>query len=121
VCKSPTKAELVALSDNLGFVELFQDFLRFVTNSKVDASVIFQDNTSVILMVTNGGGITRTKHMHARMFLVLEAVKESRVKIRYVLMALMITDGLTKPLDGKAFDFFARTVLSHDNESTGGH
>jgi len=50
VCKSPTKAELVALSDNLGFVELFQDFLRFVTNSKVDASVIFQDNTSVILM-----------------------------------------------------------------------
>jgi hypothetical protein len=59
--------------------------------------------------------------MHARMFLVLEAVKESRVKIRYVQMAIMITDGLTKPLDGKAFDFFARTVLGHDNESTGGH
>jgi hypothetical protein len=121
VCKSPTEAELVALSDNLGFVELFQEFLGFVTNSKTDASVIFQDNTSVISMVTSGGGITRAKHMRARMFLVMEAVQELRVKIKYVpLTALMIADGLTKPLDGKAFDFFAKTLLGHDNKSTGG-
>jgi hypothetical protein len=60
VSKSPTEAELVALSDNLGFVELFQEFLSFVTNSRVTASVIFQDNTSVISMVTSGGGVTRT-------------------------------------------------------------
>jgi len=97
VCKCPTKAELVALSDNLGFVELFQELLGFVTNSKIGASVIFQDNTSVISMVTSGGGITRTKHMRARMFLVLEAVQELRVKIKYVPTALMIADGLTKP------------------------
>jgi hypothetical protein len=120
VCKSPTKVELVALSNNLGFFELFQEFLNFITNSKVEASVIFQDNTSVISMVTSGGGIMRTKHMHARMFLVLEAVKELRVKIWYVFTALMVADGLTKPLDGKAFDFFAKTVLGHDNKSTGG-
>jgi hypothetical protein len=119
-CKSPTGAELVALSDNLGFIELFQEFLGFVTNSKTDASVIFQDNTSVISMVTSGGGITRTKHMRARMFLLLEAVQELRVKIKYVPAALMIADGLTKSLDGKAFDFFAKTVLGHDNKSTGG-
>jgi len=120
VCKSPTEAELVALSDNLGFVELFQEFLGFVTNSKTDASVIFQDNTSVISMVTSGGGVTRTKHMRARMFLVMEAVQEMRVKIKYVPTALMIADGLTKPLDGKVFDFFIKTVLGHDNKSTGG-
>jgi hypothetical protein len=29
ICKSPTEAELVALSNNLGFVELFQEFLGF--------------------------------------------------------------------------------------------
>jgi hypothetical protein len=118
VCKSPTEAELVTLSDNLGFVELFQEFLGFVTNSKTDASVIFQDNTSVISMVTSGGGVTRTKHMRARMFLVMEAVQELRVKIKYVPTALMIADGLTKPLDGKAFDFFAKTLLGHDNKSS---
>jgi hypothetical protein len=58
--------------------------------------------------------------MRARMFLVLEAVKESRVKIRYVPTSMMIADGLTKPLEGKAFHFFAKTVMGHDNKSTGG-
>jgi methionine synthase II (cobalamin-independent) len=111
---------LVALSDNLGFVELFQEFLEFITNSKIEASIIFQDNTSVISMVTTGGGITRTKHMRTRMYLVLEAVKDQRVKVRYVPTAAMLADGLTKPLDGKAFDFFAKTALGHDNKSTGG-
>jgi hypothetical protein len=37
VSKSPTDAELVALLDNLGFMELFLEFLSFVTNSKVIA------------------------------------------------------------------------------------
>jgi magnesium-transporting ATPase (P-type) len=120
VSKSPTEAALVALLDNLGFVELFQEFLSFVTNSMVTASVIFQDNTSVISMVTSGGGVTRTKHMRARMFLVLEAVRESRVIVRYIPTSLMIADGITKPLEGKAFDFFAKTVMGHDNKSTGG-
>jgi hypothetical protein len=71
-------------------------------------------------MVTSGGGVTRTKHMRARMFLVLEAVKSSRVIIQYIPTALMIADGLTKTIDGKAFDFFAKTILGHDNESTDG-
>jgi hypothetical protein len=53
----------VALSDNLGFIELFQEFVTFVTNAKVEVPLIFQDNTSVISMVTTGGGMTRTKDM----------------------------------------------------------
>jgi hypothetical protein len=29
--KSPAKAELIALTDNLGFVKLFQEFVKFLT------------------------------------------------------------------------------------------
>ncbi len=66
VRKSLTEVELVALSDNLAFVELafvelFQEFLCFVTNSKIETPLIYQDNTSVISLVTEGGGIMRTK------------------------------------------------------------
>jgi hypothetical protein len=75
VGKSPTEAELVALSDNLGFVELFHEFISFIMNSKVGIPLIYQDNTSVISMVSSGGGITRTKHMRSRMFLVLESLR----------------------------------------------
>jgi hypothetical protein len=84
VRKSLTEVELVALSDNLGFMELSQEFLCFVTNSKIETPLIYQDNTSLISLVTEGGGIMRTKHMRSRMFLVLEAVKEKRARIRYV-------------------------------------
>ena len=61
VRKSLTEVELVALSDNLGFMELSQEFLCFVTNSKIETPLIYQDNTSVISLVTEGGGIMRTK------------------------------------------------------------
>jgi hypothetical protein len=120
VCKSPTEAELVALSDNLGFIELFQEFVTFITNAKVEVPLIFQDNTSVISMVTTGGGMTRTKHMRTRMFLVLESLKEKRVTIRYIHTSGMIADGLTKPIEGKDFDYFVNKVMGCNKKSTGG-
>jgi len=94
VSKSPTEAELVALSDNLGFVELFHEFVSFLVNDKIKKPLIYQDNTLVISMVTNGGGITRTKHMRTWMFLVLESLKEQRVAIRYIHTSGIIADGL---------------------------
>jgi hypothetical protein len=42
--KSPTGAELLGLTDNIGLVELFQEFM-------------------VVSLVTIGGGIARTKHL----------------------------------------------------------
>jgi hypothetical protein len=76
------EAELVALSDNVGFIELFAELVAFVINEPMVTPVIYQDNTSVIDMVTSGGGITRTKHMRTRLHLVLEAIKESRVVVQ---------------------------------------
>jgi hypothetical protein len=103
VSKSPTEAELVALSDELGFVELFAEFLSFVTNSKPSKPVVHQDSTSVIMMVTEGGGATRTKHMRTRLHLVIQAVKEDRIEIRYKNTKEMKADGLTKALGGVEF------------------
>jgi hypothetical protein len=33
--KSPTEAELIALTDNLGFVELFQEFVEFLMRKRL--------------------------------------------------------------------------------------
>jgi hypothetical protein len=111
VSKSPTEAELVALSDNIGFVELFQEFLSFVTNSNIEMPLIYQDNTFVISLVTLGGGIKRTKYMRSGVFLVMESLKAKRAKIRYVHTSGMIADGLTKPIDGRDFDYFGHQDL----------
>jgi len=119
VTKSPTEAELVALSDNVGFVELFHEFMSFILNCAVDTPVVYQDNTSVISLVTLGGGKVRTKHLRTRMFLVKEAIEERKFRVRYVHTSQMSADGLTKILDGTDFDFFVGETLGA-NKSTGG-
>jgi hypothetical protein len=53
----------------------------------------------VISLVTIGGGITRTKHLRARMNLGKEMVDEKRIRIEYVKAERMKADGFSKPLD----------------------
>ncbi len=106
VTKSPTESELVALSDNIGLVELFHEFITFLVSDKVSTPVIYQDSTSVITLVTQGGGVTRARHLRNRMHLVKEAVDEQRHNVRHCKMTEMIADGLTKPLEGAEFKQF---------------
>jgi len=105
------RAELVGLSDSLSFVEIFSEFLAFVIDQKTRPPVIYQDNTSVISLVTKGGGINRTKHLRARMNLVGEAVRERGLKVLYMPTEDMIADGFTKVLEGVKFGSFAKIVL----------
>ncbi len=78
VTKSPMESELVALTDNIGFVEIFEEFFGFIINrEKRVPPLIYQDSTSVISLVTKGGGIVRTKHLRVRMNL----CKEGRRKV----------------------------------------
>ena len=103
ISKSPTEAELMALSDYVGFFKLFAEFVAFVTNSEQMKPLIYQDSTSVITMVTEGGGVTQTKTMKTRMNLVLEAVKEDRIDVRYVNTKGMEADRLSESLGGVSF------------------
>ena len=63
ITKSPTESDLVALTDYIGLVELFAEFVAFATDSPVTVPVIYQDSTSFISVVTRGGGIMSTKHL----------------------------------------------------------
>jgi hypothetical protein len=119
VSKSPTEAELIALSDNVGFVELFHEFLSFILNCSVEVPTVYQDNTSVISLVTNGGGKVRTKHLRTRMYLTMEAIQEKKLHVKYIHKLEMSADGLTKVLKGSDFEFFVNQALG-TNKSTGG-
>jgi hypothetical protein len=57
------------LTDNIGLVELIHEFLEFVTMERVPRPAKYQDATSVIILITKDGGITRTKHLRARVHL----------------------------------------------------
>jgi len=82
--KSPTEAELIALTDNLGLIELFHEFLEFLTMKRVDPPTIYQDCNAVVSLDTKGGGQTRTKHLRARMNLGKEMVDERRAEVKHI-------------------------------------
>ncbi len=97
--KSPTEAELIGLTDNIGLVELFQEFVEFLTMTGVKTLVIYQDCQAVISLVTKGGGVTRTKHLWARMHLGKEFIDEGRGTVEYKRAEEMVADGYSKPYD----------------------
>jgi hypothetical protein len=101
---------LIGLTDNLGFVELFQEFVEFLVGRKVNIPIVFQDCSAVVTLVTKGGGITRTKHRHAHMNLGKEMVDQERVHVVYIKAAEMKADGFSKPFDPAEFKKFAKMV-----------
>ena len=92
-------------------MELFEKFLSFLLNIKERTPIIYQDCTSVIDLVTKGGGVVRTKHMRARMNVGREAIVEEWIKVVYCHTSRMTADGLTKALEGSAFVTFADLIL----------
>ena len=120
VTKSPTESELVALTDNIGMIELFDEFITFLVNDKIPTPVIFQDSSSVVSLVTQGGGITRTRHLRNRMHLAKEAVDLDRLLIKHCNAKSMIADGFTKSLEGTDFkQFIHGLMIFHKQKTTG--
>ena len=111
VTKSPTDSELVALSDNISFFELFTEFIAFITNTAIEPPLIYEDCTAGISLIKEGGGVARTKHIRVRIEMSKQALKENKFKLQYVNTKQMIADGLTKVLEGEAFISFANTLL----------
>jgi hypothetical protein len=119
VTKRPTESEPVALMDNIGLVELFDEFISFLFNDKIPTPVIYQDHSSVVSLVTQEGGIMRTRHIRNCMHLAKEAVDLIRLVIRHCNANSMIADGFTKPLEGIEFQqVYSRT---HGSQSTKDH
>jgi hypothetical protein len=116
VTKSPTDSELVGLTDHIGFVELFAEFWAFITNTSIVPPIIYQDCTAVIALVTECGGVVRTKHLRVRMELCREGLQNNKFIVKYINTLKMIADGLTKPLEGLAFLIFASNMLGINTE-----
>ncbi len=112
--KSPSEAELIALTDNLRLVELFQEFMQFLTGRELPIPKIYQDCTAVVTLVTKGGGMARTKHFRARIQLGRESVQEKRVIVEYLKAEEMIADGFSKPYDPAEHKKFAIRVQGED-------
>jgi hypothetical protein len=119
ISKSPTEAELIGSTDNLGLIELFHEFLEFLTMKKIDPPTIYQDCNVVVLLVTKGGGQTKTKHLRARMNLGEEMVDEKRAEVKHICAEGMEADGFSKPYDPADHKKFAMKLVMSVNGDNG--
>ena len=104
VARSSTESELVGVYDALPQVLWTRQFLE--EQGWMDSvTVIYQDNTSSILLERNGRSSSTkcTKHMNIRYFYVTEQVKNKAVHVTYCPTEEMIGDFFTKPLQGSLF------------------
>ena len=104
VARSSTESELVGVYDVLPQVLWMKQFLEEQgwLNS---ATVVYQDNTSSILLERNrrSSSTKRTKHTNIRYFYVTEQIQKKAIHVTHCPTEEMIGDFFTKPLQGSLF------------------
>ena len=104
VARSSMESELVGVYDVLPQILWTKQFLE--EQGWLDsATVVYQDNTSSILLERNGrsSSTKRTKHMNIWYFYVTEQVRKKAIHITHCPMEEMVGDFFTKPLQGSLF------------------
>jgi phosphoribosylformimino-5-aminoimidazole carboxamide ribonucleotide (ProFAR) isomerase len=80
---------------------------------------VYEDCNAVVSSVTLGGGVTRTKHLRARMHLGKEMVEEGRIRVIYKKGEEMLVDGMSKPYDPVKHKPFALELLGGQESVNG--
>jgi hypothetical protein len=82
-------------------------------------SLLYQDNTSSILIEKNGrrSCTNRTRHMNIRYFFVKDQVDSKQVRIEHCPTGDMLADFFTKPLQGTPFRKLRDHIMNIDPSS----
>jgi hypothetical protein len=112
IAKSPTNAEVVALSDNIDLVSLFHEFAEFLCNKPIRKLILYEDCKACIDLVQGAKGQIRTKQMRSRIFRTKSFLDNGNANINFVKTEGMMADGASKPFaqHGK-HSLFAQFVL----------
>ena len=110
--KSSTEAEIVGVDDSLGYI-LWARYFMIEQGYEMDASLLYQDNMSAILLETNGRASSskRTKHIKVKYFFVKDKVDQGEITIEHCPTEQMWTDINTKPKQGLVFRAFRGHVM----------
>ena len=75
---------------------------------------MFQDNQSAILLENNANKFSskRTKHINIRYYFITDRIKNDELQIEYCPTDNMVAEYFTKPLQGKKFFQFRKTIMN---------
>ncbi len=101
---SSTESKLVGVNNLMSLIVWSRNFLKAQGYTVVD-NILHQDNRSAILLERNGkmSSGKRTKHIAIRYFFVTDRIRAGEISPKWCPMGEMITDFLTKLLQGAMF------------------
>jgi len=110
--KSSIEAKLVGADDSLGYI-LWACYFKQEQGYDMDASLLYQDNMSAILLETNGkaGSSKGTKHIKVKYFYVKDNINQGKIIVEHCPTGQMWTDINTKPKQGTVFWVFRGHVM----------
>ena len=112
ITRSSTEAELVALACCLDEVRVIRKLLEELGLPQ-KPSVVYQDNTSSMMMTEKGDSTEKkAKHMRVRFAFIKEHIEKKDISLVYIPTGEMVADALTKPLCGKKFREFRSQLLN---------
>ncbi len=102
--KSSTEAELVGVDDSLGHIQ-WARYLMQAQGYEMEASLLYQDNMSAMLLKMNGKASSskRTKHIKVKYFYAKDKVNQGDIVVEHCPTKQMWTDINTKPKQGAVF------------------
>ena len=115
VAHSSTESELIGVYDVLPQVlwtkQLFKE--QGWLDSK---TVLYQDNTSSILLEKNGwsSSTKQTKHMHIQYFYVMEHMRKKTVNVTHSPTDEMVSESFTKLLQGSLFTKMHEYIMGNE-------
>ena len=125
--RSSTQAELVGIDDAIGFVEWTSLFCKFQVKDYPEnhplkklgtRNLMKQDNTSTIKMAKGGRRTCgkRTRCIEIRYFYITEKINEGLIVMSYCPTKEMVSDYLSKPIQGSLFRMHRNAIMGITNE-----
>ena len=111
--KSSTEAGLVGADDVLSDVLWTNNFMKAQGYEPIK-TVLFQDNTSAMLLEKNGRDSAgkRSRHVDVRYFFIKDCIERGELKVEYCPTDEMLADFMTKPLQGAKFYKFRKKLMN---------
>jgi Reverse transcriptase (RNA-dependent DNA polymerase) len=112
---SSTHAELVGADDAMPMVLWTKHFME-AQGFDIEQNIMFQDNKSTILLAENGrkSAGKRSRALNVRYFFITDQIAQGNLEILYCPTDDMISDYMTKPLQGEKFRKFRRAIMGMD-------
>jgi hypothetical protein len=115
VSRSSTESEVIGVHDVLPQILWTNHFLQ-AQGFNVTKTVLYQDNTSSILLERNGRSSSskRTRHMNIRFFFIKDRVEQKEIEVEHCPTENMVADYFTKPLQGQLFYKMRDKIMNID-------